>query len=142
MKLNGKILVAVAMMMGSMAAVGCAAPTEGDAVAPEETAATAPVEESDSTAGVEQNSVRVRYGYGARHYYAPHAPPAARREVYGRAPSARHFWAPGYYRWNGRQHVWVTGRWEAQRVGYAYVGPQWERRDTRWEYIPGRWVRR
>jgi hypothetical protein len=138
MKLNGKILVAVAMMVGSMAAVGCAAPVDADAVAPEESAATAPVEDNASTPGFEQNSVHARYG--ARHYYAPKAPPMARREVYGRAPSANHFWAPGYYRWNGRQHVWTAGRWEAQRVGYTYIGPQWQRRDTRWEYIPGRWV--
>ncbi|MFT3769484.1 MAG: YXWGXW repeat-containing protein [Minicystis sp.] len=112
MKLNGKILVTVAMMVGSMAAAtGCNAPAGADsnAVAPEETAASAPVEESNTTAGFEQNSVR--YHWGVR-YYAPHAPPAARHETYGRAPSARHFWAPGYYRWNGRQHVWVAGRWE------------------------------
>ncbi|MFT3769059.1 MAG: hypothetical protein QM820_26765 [Minicystis sp.] len=142
MKLNGRILVTVAMMVGSMAAAtGCNRPVDADAttIAPEETAASAPVEESNTTAGFEQNSVRYRWGV---HYYAPHAPPAARHETYGRAPSARHFWAPGYYRWSGRQHVWVAGRWEVRRDGYEYYGPRWEQRYGRWEYIPGRWVRR
>jgi hypothetical protein len=139
MKLNGKILVTAAMMFGSVAAIGCNAPAgDSSAIAPEETAASAPVEEQ-SNAGVEQNAVRFRYGV---HYYAPHAPPAARREYYGRPPSERHFWAPGYYRWDGRQHVWVAGRWEVRRHGYEYVAPHWERRWGRWEYIPGHWVRR
>jgi hypothetical protein len=76
------------------------------------------------------------------HFYAPHAPPAARFEVRGVAPSARHFWAPGYYRYNGREHVWVGGRWELQRDGLEFVGPRWVRRMRRFEYLPGRWVRR
>lgn len=143
MKRNGKILVAAAMMLGSVAAMtGCNAPVDAgsNAVAPEETAATAPVDDEDKAApGVEQNAMR--FGYYGRHYYAPHAPPAARREYYGRAPSARHFWAPGYYRWNGREHVWVGGRWELRRTGYDYMAPRWERRYGRWEYIPGHWVR-
>jgi hypothetical protein len=143
MKLSGKILVTVAMMLGSMAAIGCNAPTDADdhAVAPEETAATAPVEESNATPGFEQNAVRF-HGSVGHHYYAPHAPPAARHESYGRAPSARHFWAGGYYRWDGRQHVWHGGRWEQHREGYMYVSPRWERSHTRWMYVPGRWVRR
>jgi hypothetical protein len=146
MKLNGKILVTVAMMLGSMAAIGCNAPADADANAatPEETAATAPVEESSATSatpGFEQNAVRFHASAG-HHYYAPHAPPAARREHYGRAPSARHFWAGGYYRWDGRQHVWQDGRWEQRREGYAYYSPRWERSERRWMYVPGRWVRR
>lgn len=141
MKLNGKILVVAAMMLGSVAAVtGCNAPADdSNAIAPEETAATAPVDDQ-ATPGFEQDAMRFRYG--ARHYYAPHAPPAARHEARGRAPSARHFWAPGYYRWNGRQHTWVAGRWEVRRHGYQYVAPHWERHYGRWEYIPGRWIRR
>ena len=94
MKLNGKTMMAVVMMVASMAAVGCNnAEAQTDAVAPEETAATAPVENTKDAAnpGVEQDA-RVF------HYYAPHAPPAVRVEFRGVAPSARHFWAPGYYR--------------------------------------------
>jgi hypothetical protein len=139
------------MILGATAAIGCNAPANlGDgAVAPEETAATAPVEkdsaaEATQTPGVEQDAFRFfgpRFGFGA-HYYAPHAPPAVRYENPGRAPSARHFWAPGYYRWNGREHVWIGGRWEARRDGFEYVGPRWEHRFGRFEYLPGRWVRR
>jgi hypothetical protein len=145
MKINGKAMVAVAMILGSTVALGCNAPTsaESNAVAPEETAATAPVENGQSTtAGVEQDAMRFGFGFGGPRYFAPHAPPAARFENPGRAPSARHFWAPGYYRWNGREHVWIGGRWEMRRDGYEYIGPRWERRVGRFEYLPGRWVRR
>ncbi len=144
MNFNGKAMVAVAMMLGSMAVMGCSKPADqtADAVAPEETPATAPVE-SDTTgaaatakpAGVEQDSLRLGF-------YAPVAPPAVRVEVQGTAPSPRHFWAPGYYRWNGHEHVWVGGRWELRREGYSYVSPRWEAHQARWRYLPGRWVRR
>jgi WXXGXW repeat (2 copies) len=138
MKLNGKAMVAVAMMVASVAAIGCnTADAQTGPVAPEETAVTAPVENGQSAAGpgVEQDA---RFF----HYYAPHAPPAARVEFRGVAPSARHFWAPGYYRWNGREHVWNGGRWELRREGFEFVGPRWVNRFGRFEYLPGRWVRR
>jgi hypothetical protein len=125
------------MMVGALAATGCSTASADDSgpVAPEETAATAPVENAASAAGVEKDA---RFF----HFYAPHAPPAARFEVRGVAPSGRHFWAPGYYRWSGREHVWVTGRWEIRRDGYELVGPRWVRRFGRFEYLPGRWIRR
>jgi len=137
MKLNGKTMVAVAMMLGSLAMAGCSTANADDTglVAPEETAATAPVENAATTAGVEKDA---RFF----HYYAPHAPPAARFEIRGVAPSARHFWAPGYYRWSGREHVWVGGRWVLRRDGFDFMGPRWVRRSGRFEYLPGRWVRR
>jgi len=138
MKINGKAMVAVMMMMvGSLATAGCSTASAADTglVAPEETAATAPVDGASSTAGVEKDE---RFF----HYYAPFAPPRARFEVRGFAPSARHFWAPGYYRWNGREHVWIGGRWELGREGLLFVAPHWVNRFGRYEYIPGRWVRR
>jgi hypothetical protein len=140
MKINGKMMMAVVMMVGSLAATGCSTASAQDtgAVAPEETAATAPVESqraSNATSGVEKNFLGVRF-------YAPVAPPALRFEVRSIAPSARHFWAPGYYRWTGREHVWVAGRWELRRDGFEFIGPHWGRRFGRYEYIPGRWVRR
>ena len=137
MKLNGKTTVAVAMMLGALATTGCSTAKADDAalVAPEETAETAPVENAANTAGVEKDA---RFF----HFYAPFAPPAARFEVRGVAPSARHFWAPGYYRYNGREHVWVGGRWELRRDGFEYAGPRWVNRLGRFEYLPGRWVRR
>ena len=89
MKLNGKMMVAVVMMVGSLAATGCnnASASDSGPVAPEETAATAPVENgttTSATAGVEKDE----RGF---HFYAPFAPPAARVEFRGIAPSARHF---------------------------------------------------
>ena len=139
MKLNGRMLVVATMMVGSMAAMGCSKSSEQstEAVAPEESVASAPVDSAAPNAaspGVEQDS----RGF---HYYAPHGPPAARFEERGRAPSERHFWAPGYYRWNGREHTWYNGRWEQRREGYEYVNPHWENRYGRWEYIPGYWRR-
>ena len=147
MKLNGKTLAMVMVMaVGAIGATGCSNPAGDDAVAPEESAATAPVEESSSaTPGFEQNARRFGgYGnyYGRRYYYAPHAPPAARYEYQGRAPSHRHFWTNGYYRWDGRQHVWHGGRWEQRRDNYTYVSPVWSRHQSRWAYVPGHWVRR
>ena len=142
MKINGKLMVAVAMVVGSLAATGCSTAMAQDTgvVAPEETPATVPVENTragaaHATSGVEKDFVRGRF-------FAPVAPPAARFEFRGVAPSARHFWAPGYYRYNGREHVWVAGRWELRRDGFEFVGPHWVRRFGRFEYIPGRWIRR
>jgi hypothetical protein len=115
MKINGKLMMAVVMVVGSLAATGCSTASAADTgpVAPEETAATAPVDNdsaASTTSGVEKDA---RFF----HYYAPHAPPAARFEIAGRAPSARHFWAPGYYRYNGREHVWVGD--QRRREGFV-----------------------
>jgi WXXGXW repeat (2 copies) len=137
MKLNGKTMVAVVMTVASLAAAGCntASAQDSGPVAPEETVATAPVDNGTATNGVEKDE---RFF----HFYAPHAPPAARFEVRGVAPSPRHFWAPGYYRWNGREHVWVGGRWELRRDGFEFIAPHWQNVFGRWEYFPGRWIRR
>jgi hypothetical protein len=136
MKINGKMMMAVVMVVGSLAATGCSTASAADAgpVAPEETAATAPVDNATQANGVEKDHFFFRY-------YAPVAPPALRFEIGGVAPSARHFWAPGYYRWNGREHVWMGGRWELRRDGFEYVGPHWVRHYGRYAYVPGRWVR-
>jgi hypothetical protein len=152
MKLDGKTMVAMVMVMGALAATGCSTASAADpgAVAPEETAATAPVEGETSTASASTttvastaaNAAGVEQDMRGFHYYAPRMPPAARFEVRGIAPSARHFWAPGYYRYNGREHVWVGGRWELGRKGFEFASPHWVRRFGRAEYMPGRWVRR
>jgi len=146
MKLNR--LVAVALMVGSMTAMGCKSrhATDESAVAPEENPDTAPVvtaqaaahpaEHAGSNAGTSDYD-----SFGIRGYIAPVAPPAARVEVMGVAPSARHFWSPGYYRWNGREHIWYGGRWLLRREGYNYYGPRWENRYGRWHYWPGYWHR-
>ena len=133
MKLFSKTMIVVAMMASAVAATGCSKADVDGAVAPEETAATAPVDGAQ-TASVEKDEQHFQY-------YARVAPPAARWEDRGRAPSARHFWAPGYWRWNGREHVWFGGRWEMRRDGYEYVSPHWQMDHAgRWEYLPGRWI--
>jgi hypothetical protein len=149
MKLNASaMMVAVAMMVGSFGALGCQNSTlSSDNVAPEESIQNAPVEsETAKNASSESDTNALRFGFtrysGRSHYYAPHAPPATRYEVRGVAPSARHFWAPGYYRWNGRQHIWYGGRYEVRRNGYEYIGPRWIVVNGRHAYVPGHWVRR
>lgn len=139
-KLNGKVMAVVAMMIGAFAATGCSKPGDvgGDAIAPEQSAEDAPVYDEGAnpgTPGFEQNSIRVRF-------WANSAPPAPRYERQTRAPSSRHFWAGGHWRWDGRQHVWYGGRWVERRDRYEYVPARWERRWGRWEYIPAHWVRR
>jgi hypothetical protein len=135
MKLNGSKLVAVAMVVGALGAMGCKSNVmTTDDVAPEDNAASAPVNDSASEA---TSSL-----WGNRRYYSPYAPPAARVEVRTRAPSERHFWTPGYHRWDGRRHVWYDGRWTERRGGYEYIGPRWVNSYGRWEYIPGHWQRR
>jgi hypothetical protein len=160
MKLDGKTLVIVGVVVGALGAMGCSKPANDEpaakpeakpvaaqpaqqqqqpadtgAVAPEENAASAPVEDP-SKPGFEKDSFRGRY-------YAPYGPPAARYETRGYAPSRRHFWAPGYWRWSGRQYMWYGGRWEYDRPGYVYAGPTWHRHHaSRYEYRPGRWTRR
>jgi hypothetical protein len=161
MKNIGNLLVAAAMVVGSVAAIGCnrsndsAADQGQEAVAPEESPTSAPVDDTAGTAsqnnapGIEQDYVSVTglHCYGVPDwshacYTARVAPPALRVEVPGRAPSDRHFWAPGYWRWTGHEHAWVGGRWTLRRPGYDYVGPRWANVHNRWQYAPGRWIRR
>ncbi len=144
MKLNGSVLLVVAMMAGSLGATGCKKDTTStdqstDVATPEESPSTAPVSTEaapggGSAPGVEQDA----RGFA---YYAPHGPPAARIEERGAARPG-HFWAPGHYGWNGREHVWANGGWYPERPGYAYYGPRWEQRGGRWGYRPGAWHRR
>jgi hypothetical protein len=136
MKLNGSKLVAVAMMVGALGAMGCKSNVLAtDDVAPEDNPASAPVNDSASEA---TSSLWGR----TRYYYSPYAPPAARVEVRGRSPGERYFWSPGYHRWDGRRYVWNDGRYYERRNGYEYVGPRWANNYGRWEYVPGHWQRR
>lgn len=149
MKLNASILMAVAMMVGSVGAIGCksqdkitdtgnnvAAGESTTAATPEDNPEAAPVGETEGTApaGVEKD------WWGGR-YYAYHAPPAARYEPVG-AYRAGHFWRPGYYGWSGRDYRWYGGAYYPERVGYRYVNPSWYATGPRWGYRPGYWVHR
>ncbi len=71
-------------------------------------------------------------------------PPPLRYEVVP-TPRAGYVWAPGHWRWDGRQHVWNQGVWVQQRAGYRYVPDRWERYmdngHERWRYQTSRWDR-
>jgi hypothetical protein len=146
MKRLSNVLMAMVMVLGATTAIGCSKPSDKSAsdtpeASPVENPTTAPVEDDTATKantvkpGVENNTVGIK----AR-YYAPFAPPPARFEVRGVAPSHRHFWAPGYWRWSGRQYLWVGGRWELGRPQHIWTGPRYIRTGSRWQYVPGHWV--
>ena len=150
MKLNASGLVVVAMMVGSLGAMGCKSQdkvtdtgnnvgaTDTAAATPEDNPEAAPVSTETAAAGaagVEKDSVGFRYWTG-------HAPPALRAEERGVAPGANYFWRPGYYGWSGRDYAWYGGRWYPNRAGYEYGGPAWHNVGGRWGYRPGRWYRR
>ena len=151
MKLNGKILVTVAMMVGSMAlATGCNKSSE-NTTQPESSPAAqqpaAPAEETKTAiapaAQDESATVSASFRVGAQApIYAPSAPPAPRYEVVGRPPSARQFWVKGHWSYNGRDWVWVGGHWDVQRAGYTYVAPHWDMEHGRYRFMRGHWVRR
>lgn len=67
-------------------------------------------------------------------------PPAPRVVV---VPTARagYVYAPGYWRWNGREHVWVDGTWLRERRGERWVPAHWEERGDRWHFEAGHWER-
>jgi hypothetical protein len=65
------------------------------------------------------------------------APPPLRHENVLIRPG--YVWAPGYWRWNGRQYVWIGGRYIVVRAGQAWVHPYWEQRGPRWFYHEGYW---
>jgi len=148
MKLNASVLVAVAMMVGSLGATGCksqdkitdtgnnVAAADTSVATPEDNPEAAPVStEPAGSTGVEKDAVAFRY-------WAGHAPPAVRIEERGVAPGAGYFYRPGYYGWSGRDYNWYGGRWYPQRVGYEYASPSWHAVGGRWGYRPGRWYRR
>lgn len=67
-------------------------------------------------------------------------PPGARVEARGVAPSHRHAWVGGYWRWNGSAHVWVAGTWQlSPRHGAAWVDGRWRKVPGGWDWVPGHW---
>ena len=67
------------------------------------------------------------------------APPPLRVEVRGVAPSPRHFWMDGHWRWEGGRHVWWPGRWEMQRAGSVWVNARWVNEGGEWVFQEGHW---
>src|ERR1700755_1412490 len=54
------------------------------------------------------------------------APPPDR--VYVAAPRGGYVYAPGYWRWSGREHVWTEGHYMRERRGYHWAPDHWEQR--------------
>jgi len=67
--------------------------------------------------------------------------PPPDRVVVVPAPRRGYVWAPGYWRWNGRDHVWAEGHWVRERRGYHWVPAHWEGRGNRWHFEEGHWER-
>ncbi len=67
-------------------------------------------------------------------------PPAARVEVRATAPSPRHVWVGGYWRWDGRAHVWVAGGWQLPpRHRAVWIEGHWKKVRGGWTWVPGHW---
>ena len=140
MKLNGKILVAVAMVLGAAATTGCksgeqAAQPESTTPALSQTASETPAVKDEAATVVATSTVRLA------------APPALRVEVQGRAPSAHHVWQRGYWRYDAPRadYVWAPGYWEDTTVT-APFGPPAVRYEDRgyapsddYCFVPGSW---
>jgi len=67
--------------------------------------------------------------------------PPEPRVVLVPAPRAGYVWAPGYWRWNGRDYDWTDGRWMRERRGERWVPAHWEEQGGRWRLEEGHWER-
>jgi hypothetical protein len=147
--MNIKGMLAGLVLAGSAAAMmGCNQPLastsdQSDVAQASSDEATSPVANWLSVRTGWGRSVVARPGVGAYWHggYARFAPPAARYEVVGRAPSYRHFWAPGYYRWSGARYNWVGGSWMVRRPGFRYMPGHYSVIGGYYHYVPSHWVR-
>ena len=67
------------------------------------------------------------------------APPAPRIEVRGIAPSPRHVWMGGHWRWEGGRHAWFPGRWELGRPGSVWIDAHCANQGGEWVFEAGHW---
>ena len=162
--MNIKGLVVAAAMMGSAAAaMGCNMPALDTSVDASDLAS----QVAEGSAPETSNWFSWRVWFGApkvavvkpvaRTYYTPVktyytpgyysrtyvkvAPPAPRYERVGTAPSSRHFYVPGYWKWRNGNHEWISGHWETKRAGYTYVNGHWDRINGSWVYCNAYWKR-
>jgi len=90
-----------------------------------------------TVAGLSACVVEPAGGYYADVAVAPPPP----RVIVTPGVRAGYVWAPGYWRWNGRQHVWVDGRYLRERRGYHWHPAHWEARGSRYHFEQGHWER-
>ena len=146
MKRIGRALVAVAMMVGALGAVGCKKSndpaTQQDSAPVAQPTAEAPKVDAPAAAQGEATTV-IKASATAR---LP-APPVLRVENPGRAPSTRHIWRRGYWRWDAPTtvYVWAPGYWEDPSM-YAPYGPPAVRYEdpgyapaAEYFFVPGYW---
>jgi hypothetical protein len=164
MKLNASVLVAVAVMAGSVGAVGCksrkATTESADPGATAEPAVAAPAASDPAPAAA---SATGPVGEGATEAALP-TPPADKEEQAGAAPSEHHIWMPGYWHWDTVQttYVWFPGYWFdrnvvatiappaplvevagiAPGVGYFYAPGYWRWSGREYLWAPGHWTLR
>jgi WXXGXW repeat (2 copies) len=74
--------------------------------------------------------------------YVTLAPPAARVEYYGVAPSPGYFWIGGFWHYGPGGYAWSPGHWQAPRAGYRWVPNRWVHGARGWHMAGGRWARR
>jgi hypothetical protein len=59
------------------------------------------------------------------------------------APSSRHIWIDGHWKWDKiqKQYVWVEGYWIKQKRGHAWVDGHWLDTPNGFKWVPGHWKR-
>ncbi len=153
MKLNGKAMVAVAMILGSMAALtGCKSSeqSKADEAAPAaEPVATSEAPAAQTQTGEEHATIQAstKVVVGASTPAARPLPPmpAPRFENPGRAPSRDHVFVKGFWRIDEPRigYVWVPGHWQAQHAPSAPPAPRFENPGRapsgQHVYVPGYW---
>ena len=72
--------------------------------------------------------------------YVRIGPPAPRVERRPLAPTPRHVWVDGFYRWNGRAYVWAPGYWVVPPRSQArWVPGHWAHHSRGYYWIEGHW---
>ncbi len=136
MKLSGKAMMAVAMILGAMAALtGCKSneQSKADEAAPVAqpapvAAAEAPAAQTEAEHTTIQASTKVAVGASLPAARPLPPMPAPRFENPGRAPSRDHLFVKGFWRLDNQRsgYVWVPGHWQAQHAPTAPPAPRYE----------------
>jgi len=125
MKLNRSVLVAVTMMVGSVAGLGCK--SKAAAADP-----TPPLDQPAAAATTDDATV------AADATIAIPAPPAFREEIPAPAPSEHHVFSPGYWRYDRVQtnYVWVAGYWQDRTIVAPFAPPALHDETIEYRYAP------
>jgi hypothetical protein len=68
------------------------------------------------------------------------APPPAKTETVGIAPSPLYDWVPGFWAYREGHWDWVPGSWQPRpRPHAAWIAGHWDQSDHSWVWTPGRW---